>query len=114
MQRLALIGAVFVVGCASTRPRVGEGRPPETLAGVRDVVARVVLCETTTSELRAWFGSPMREGRFGTFGIESWLFAKDPERILAVLIDVRQRVVDLVWDAPGVAQWMPHDRCAQE
>jgi len=54
----------------------------------------------------------MRDGRIGRFRVMSWLVGKDPERVLAVLLDAHGVVIDIDWDTPGDVTWIPRDNCA--
>jgi hypothetical protein len=53
----------------------------------------------------------MRDGRLGRLRVQSWKLGTGPERILAVVLDTRGTVVDLEWDTPVDATWLPHDQC---
>ena len=98
---------LFAFGCAT----VGPKPPSTTLANVREDVAQVVLCKTTADELKVWFGPPRRDGRLGKNRVQAWLLGDDPERVLAVMYDEVGRVIDLLWDVPGLMSWTPTDRC---
>jgi hypothetical protein len=78
---------------------------------VRAKVAQVVLCSTTEAELRGWFGAPIRDGRRGRLRIQDWLLGEHPERVLAVVLDDRGVIVDLDWDTPVGASWLPANLC---
>ena len=80
---------------------------------MRAAAKAVVVCKTTEAELRAAMhgATPFRDGRIHLGRIVSWVASKSPERFLAVLLDERGVVVDLLWDTPGGATWDPRSQC---
>jgi len=105
MRAAALVlGGAIACGARSAAPA------PD-LAQTRAQVARIELCKTTGAEVRAWFGAPVRDGRQGRLRIEDWLVAEHPERVLAIVVDDHDVVVDLSFDTPGGASWIPASQC---
>src|SRR5262245_31031865 len=99
------VAFVVVAACSGASPQRGELAPDALVASRRQVQA-ITLCVTTEIALGKRFGPPMRDGRLHELRIQSWLLADgDVQRILAVALDVRGVVVDLLFDVPGVASW---------
>jgi hypothetical protein len=105
----------LVLGACAARTSPSISPPPLRTESrsipERALVERIELCKTTETDLRASFGASMRDGRLGRHRVQSWVLGKDPELILAVLLDGRGVVVDLYWDAPGAVSWVPRDEC---
>jgi hypothetical protein len=93
----AWVPALLLVACApqAAPQTAAPAHTAPSLDAAQASVGRIELCKTTEADLRASFGPSMR----------------DPERILAVVLDVRAVVVDLSWDTPGVLDWIPRDQC---
>ena len=104
---LILFCTVAAIACAA------EPKPEQKVdqKELRDKVSKIALCRTTEAELLSQLGPAMRDGRLGEFRVRSWLLGKDPERILGVLLSAQGTVVDIAWDIPGVANWVPQSRC---
>lgn len=108
MRALSLaLTCCLIVACA------GPSAPAApTLEAARRAIGKIQLCRTEPAELEQRFGRPMRDGRLHHGRILSWVLGKDKaERILAVLI-LRGVVVDIYWDVPGAADWVPADQCS--
>ena len=107
------IAALGVVAVACTHASQGASWSPD-LAHARAQVARIELCKTTAAEVRVMFGEPVRDGRQGRLRIQDWLVGEHPERVLAIVLDERDVVVDLAFDTPGGATWIPASQCVTE
>ncbi len=113
---LGLAVALSVAGGCTLETTFGHGSsqaPASTaLAKQRELIRRIELCRTREAELRQQFGEPRRDGRFQRSRILTWLPEGGKiERVFSVLLDRDGVVVDLFWDAPGVATWIPADLC---
>jgi hypothetical protein len=110
----AALAILSLAGCP--KPKAAPPAPPPTPTvspALRQAVGRVELCRTTEGELRKSFGEPMRDGRLHEGRILSWLLGKDVvERIFAVYLNASGVVVDIAWDVPGLASWVPVDGCS--
>jgi|HubBroStandDraft_2_1064218.scaffolds.fasta_scaffold221474_3 hypothetical protein len=109
----AWVPALLLVACApqAAPQTAAPAHTAPSLDAAQASVGRIELCKTTEADLRASFGPSMRDGRLGRYRVQSWVIGRDPERILAVVLDVRAVVVDLSWDTPGVLDWIPRDQC---
>jgi hypothetical protein len=105
--RAAAIVLVGAIACVAHAP----AKPAPELAQTRAQVARIELCKTTAAEVRAMFGEPVRDGRQGRLRIQDWLVGEHPERVLAIVLDDHDVVVDLTFDTPGGATWIPASQC---
>ena len=109
-MRLQLaLAALTLTACAHAS--AAPGAAPDATA-LRAHAADIRLCSTLEATLRAWFGEPSRNGRQSELRLLTWALGGHPERILVVALDSRGVAVDLAWDTPGVASWIPADRCA--
>jgi hypothetical protein len=103
---------LLVLGACGAHASSVAGASDPDLAKAREKVGKIELCKTTDAEVRAWFGEPVRDGRQGRLRIEDWGIAKDPERVLAIVLDDHGVVVDVSWDTPGASTWIPTNQCA--
>jgi len=103
-----LLGAIACGACGAHAP----AKSAPDLAQTRAQVSRIELCKTTGAEVRAWFGEPVRDGRQGRLRIQDWLVGEHPERVLAIVLDEHDVVVDLAFDTPGGAAWTPASQCS--
>jgi hypothetical protein len=99
--------AFVLIACGAHAP----AKPAADLAQTRAQVARIELCKTTGAEVRSMFGEPVRDGRQGRLRIQDWLVGEHPERVLAIVLDDHDVVVDLTFDTPGGATWIPVSQC---
>lgn len=104
---LACLVCAILFGCAHAAPASAPA-PADRRAAVR----AIVLCTTTEAELRTALGEPTRDGLFRRERILSWIIDEGSVvSYLAVLLDARGVVVDLVWDVPTEIPWTPADQC---
>ncbi|HEX6909432.1 MAG TPA: hypothetical protein VF142_03505, partial [Longimicrobium sp.] len=109
MMAIPLTCLVFAIlsGCAHAAPESAPA-PADRRAAVR----AIVLCTSTEAELRATLGEPARDGLLRRERILGWIIDEDAVvSYLAVLLDARGVVVDLVWDVPTEIPWTPADQC---
>lgn len=105
---LASLVLAAASGCARAAPATAPA-PVDRGGAVR----AIALCTTTEAQLRAALGEPTRDGLFRRERILSWIIDEDDVvRYLAVMLDARGVVVDLVWDIPTEIPWTPANQCA--
>ena len=74
-------------------------------------LVRIELCHTTSAELVQRYGQPYRDGQVHRWHVQSFMFDREDEVFLAVLLDDRGVVRDVYYDVPGAIDWVPEDQC---
>lgn len=106
LRVLACVVLVGMSGCAHA-----GSTPSPAPVDRRATVRSIVLCTTTEADLRAALGEPTRDGFLRADRILSWIIGEGTVvSYLAVLLDARGVVVDLVWDVPTEVPWTPADQ----
>lgn len=104
---VACLVLVILSGCASAAPASAPA-PADRRAAVR----AIALCTSTEADLRAALGEPTRDGMLRRDRILSWIIDEGSVvSYLAVLLDTRGVVVDLIWNVPTEIPWTPADQC---
>lgn len=107
-----LLAAVLLCACARAEHADAAGESARRASRMRAVADSIVLCRTSDSTLRRELGAPSRTGRIHRERILSWVVPDQPlDTYLAVMLDASGTVVDVYWDVPTEAPWVPEDQC---